>query len=312
MTGAGGFVGNHVVSRLRALGHAVHGVGRGGTVDEFVDLPDTAAFQRILGRFAPDSILHLAAIAEVGAAEADPVEALRVNAGGTSSVLEALIGTGEACRFVLVSSSLVYGRVPAESQPVRETVAPRPVNTYGWTKLAAEAHVQSLAAALSVPPVILRPFNHIGRGQSSSYALSSFARQIVAMETAGAPSVLRVGDLRVRRDFLDVEDVVNAYLRVLESPELEGVYNVCSGQGYLLADLVQQLCSMAKIDVRVEVAPERLRASDCKVIVGDSERLRMATGWCPEVPMERTLMSLLSDWRLRLDAGEEVDSCRPS
>lgn len=310
VTGAAGFVGRHLVAGLRAAGHEVLGVGRGEPVDEPLDLPDLRRVERLFRDFTPDAVFHLAAIAEVGAADANPSSTFAVNAEGTACLIRTLGNLELPCRFIHVSSSMVYGRVAPDQQPIRETTATTPANAYGWSKLAAEAYVNGLATTLAKPPVILRPFNHVGPGQSARYALSSFARQIAAAERGGAAATLLVGNLKVTRDLLDVRDVVAAYRCVLEDSDLGGTFNVCAGRGYLLANLVQQLVATATVPIRVEIAADRLRPADCDSIVGNSDAIRHATGWQPQVTMEDTLHDLLDDWRQRLAAGEGVESPR--
>lgn len=305
VTGAAGFVGRHLVRKLHQDGHEVCGVGRGSHVDRALELPDEEAARALVADFEPEAVYHLAALAETRSAEADPKLALRVNVEGTVSLLEAICSERPACRFFHVSTSSVYGQVPSNAQPITEDARLCPVNVYGWSKVAAEAYLQSFESRLERPPVIVRPFNHVGPGQQSAYALPGFARQIVEIERGMQPPTLRVGNLQVRRDILDVRDVVEAYARLLVSPDAAGIYNLCSDRAYVLENLVERMLAQSEGTARLEVEAERVRGNDAELVVGDSSRLRAAIDWEPTIAMEQTLTDLLDDWRLRLSQAEE-------
>jgi GDP-4-dehydro-6-deoxy-D-mannose reductase len=148
-----------------------------------------------------------------------------------------------------------------------------------------------------LPVVVARPFNHAGPRQSAKFSTSAFAQQIARIEAGGAEPVLRVGNLDSRRDITDVRDTVRAYQLLAEKATPGRVYNVCSGVGYRMRDLLDTLLSLAHVQVRVETDPERLRPSDNPIVVGSHARLTAETGWRPEIPIERTLADLLDYWR---------------
>lgn len=302
VTGARGFVGRHLVRALRDSGHAVVEATRDG-VDgtEALELPDPDGASLLMRRVQPEAVFHLAAIAEVPAADRDPQKALRVNVDGTAHLLEGARQEAPTARFFFVSSSNVYGVVPAIAQPIRENRGYAPAGVYAASKVAAECWVRSYERLLAVPPVILRPFNHVGSGQSSSYALPAFARQIVDIEN-GATPLVSVGNLQVRRDILDVRDVVRAYAELLAVAKVPSPLNVCGGRSYVMADLLDALCGLSTANVKVDVDPARLRPNDLEVLEGDPTRLHDCIGWEPEVPIEDTLQSLLDDWRSRVCA----------
>lgn len=311
MTGAEGFVGGHLVPALRAHGHAVVTTGRSGRADETLDLPDEARARSILLAHRPEALIHLAALSEVPAAEANPSGALRSNVEGTSCLLEALRSTALSCRFIHISTSNVYGSVPADRQPIREAERLAPRSVYAASKVAAEACVQGYTAHLARPPVILRPFNHVGPGQSTRFALPGFAAQIAAIELGLAPPVVQVGNLRVRRDVLDVRDVVQAYCAVVIAEQLPPVMNVCRGSADLLEDLLEQLCTLARCRIEVRVATERLRGNDLDLLVGSPVQLQRATGWEPRIALGTTLRDVLDDWRARSARGRVASRAEP-
>jgi GDP-4-dehydro-6-deoxy-D-mannose reductase len=152
--------------------------------------------------------------------------------------------------------------------------------------------------------VRVRPFNHIGPGQSPNFAVPSFARQIAAIEAGKRPACLKVGNLRPRRDFTDVRDVVRAYRLALAEGRAGEVYNVGSGRAVSLREVVERLLRMSRVPIRVEVDSSRVRAVEARASVCDASRLRRRTGWRPLIPLEQTLADTLDYWRARVEAGK--------
>jgi GDP-4-dehydro-6-deoxy-D-mannose reductase len=148
--------------------------------------------------------------------------------------------------------------------------------------------------------VLTRTFHHTGPGRGEAFAESSFARQIAEIERGLRPPVIEVGNLDALRDFTDVRDVVRAYLLLLEKGEPGRAYNVCSGHGRRIREILDLLLAGSSAKVEVRVDQDRLRPSDVPAQVGDPSRLRAATGWEPRIPLEQTLIDLLSDWRARV------------
>jgi GDP-4-dehydro-6-deoxy-D-mannose reductase len=179
----------------------------------------------------------------------------------------------------------------------------QPASPYGLSKLAQEQLALRSAAEDGLDVVVARPFNHVGPGQNAEFALASFAHQIARIEAGLAPPVIRVGNLETRRDTTDVRDVVDAYLLLAARGRRGEVYNVCSGQAPVMRDLLDRLCALAAVPVRVEIDPDRLRPNDVPCLVGDASRLAEQTGWSPRVPLERTLQDILNSARAAVRAG---------
>jgi GDP-4-dehydro-6-deoxy-D-mannose reductase len=174
-----------------------------------------------------------------------------------------------------------------------------PVNPYGESKAEME-RISKRFAKRGIEIAVMRAFNHLGPGQSDSFAASSFARQIAAAEAGGRDRVvLRTGDLSPERDFSDVRDVVRAYVLALELG-LRGAYNVCSGRAVPIGSLVEGLAAHARLEVDAEVDESRLRPGEAPCVVGSFDRLQEATGWRPRIPLDRTLGDLLNWWRGRV------------
>ena len=299
VTGATGFAGSHLVERLLHSHDVVHAWSRsGGSARQAddprvqwsaVDFGDPESVERALRGVTPSAIYHCAGLPHVAESWSQAGRALRVNAYGTYVLTEAVTRAGLHCPVVVAGSALVYR---TSDERLTEDAPLAPASPYGISKLA-----QELTAAQSSATVILaRPFNHAGPRQPSSFVTSSFARQIAEIE-AGAEPVLRVGNLDARRDLTDVRDTVRAYEALALHGRPRRPYNVCSGQAHRIGDILEMLLGLAKVPIRVEQDPSRLRPSDNPIILGDPTRITTEVGWTPEIPIERTMSDLLEWWR---------------
>jgi GDP-4-dehydro-6-deoxy-D-mannose reductase len=228
-----------------------------------------------------------------------------VNARGTLNVLEAaraLADDGVRARVLVVSSADVYGAQPREAYPLRETAPPLPRNPYAAAMAAAVALALAYAHSFGVDAVVTRAFNHIGPGQDERFAVAAFAHQLARAAAGGGPLV-RVGNLEATRDFLDVRDVCEAYVLLLEGAGERGaIYNVASGTGTVMREILRRLIEIARVPVEVREDPERMRPADVPVSVGDPAKLRAATGWAPRIPLAAALRAVYDDARARAAA----------
>ena len=315
VTGASGFAGGHLVAELLRVGeHEVTGTtygedppraaaeteGSGGGV-RWIDLDITSAnaVREAIATVRPDQVYHLAGQASVGHSFDAPLLTWRINAMGTVHLLEALRAERCASRVLLVSSAEVYGAVDEAAQPTTEDHPLRPITPYGASKAAAEMAAVQAALGGMAEVVVARSFNHIGPGQDDRFVLPSFARQLWAMRRGEAIPELRVGNLEIWRDFLDVREVVSAYRVLMERGENAEAYNVCSGKSVSLQEVVVRLVELSGTNARLVVDPERVRAVDIPALVGDASRLR-ALGWTSQIPLDRTLADLLAAVEARL------------
>jgi len=294
VTGARGFVGGHLVPRLLDEGFEVE------ATDRELDVCDRAAVATKLEALRPEAIIHLAAQSSVAASAEDPDRTRRVNVGGARSVLEGALRCPSRPRVLLVGSADQYGSAELGAPPFREDSPLAPASAYARSKAEAE-RLGAEFAGRGLEVLRIRAFSHSGPGQSDAFALSSFARQIAEIEAGRREPVLRVGNLEAVRDYLDVADVVEAYLRLLDPQVAADVYNVASGVGRRLGDLLGAMLDLAALRSAIECDSERFRPADC--LVGDAGRLRAATGWKPAVPIERMLGRLLDDWRRKVNAS---------
>ncbi len=307
VTGAAGFVGSWLLRHAQELGWSIIGVRKPDTpsppldvewVD--VDLRDREATHALLRATRPRYVLHLAAVAFASEARRDPLEALRLNYGVLDHLLGGMVRHVPDARLLFIGTGEVYGPRPEGTPALREDDSLAPPNLYAATKAAAEVRATLAVEREGLDVVRVRPFNHSGPGRPPDYAESSFARQIARIERGVQKPVIRVGNLEAVRDFSDVRDVVRAYVLLLERGERGAVYNVCSGRGWKLREVVDHLTSRSDTKPGIEVDPGLYRAGspERSTLVGDPARLR-ALGWTPRHRFEQTLDDLLADWRAR-------------
>ncbi len=310
VTGISGFVGGHLAEHLIASGDVVVGLSTSGRwPDGLAHLAPTARIEPcdlakvsdadlsdLIARKQPEVIYHLAAQANPQASVGDPRGTWALNLGGTLTLLEAAKTSGVKPRVVLVGSGVCYGNPPAELMPVSESCPLRPNNPYSASKGAADLLGVQHFLAHATDVVMVRPFNHAGPRQSSSYVLSALARQVAEVE-AGLKAAVEVGNLDIVRDFTDVRDVVAAYRLLATKGQPGEIYNLGSGRGTRLADALETLKNLARTPIEVRVDPARVRPVDQPLLVADATKLRHATGWAPRFAIEATLADMLDDWR---------------
>jgi GDP-4-dehydro-6-deoxy-D-mannose reductase len=309
VTGAGGFVGPYLVRALAEHGHEVHGLVRAATSAERLagerltvhngDVLDAPAMAEIVARVRPDAVCHLAALSFVPAAERDPASAYRVNVDGTLVVLAALREHAPGARLLYVGSSDAYGAVLSDDLPIDEDVAFRPLTVYGASKAAAELTAAQWGRAYGIDVVRARPVNHTGSGQSPVFVCPALARQIADIEAGRQPPVLRVGNLDPVRDLSDVRDVAAGYVALVERGMSSHAYNLCSGVGRSIREVVEVFRSLARVPIEVAQDAALVRRVEVPMLIGSAERAQADTGWRPAIPFERTAADLLAWWRSR-------------
>jgi GDP-4-dehydro-6-deoxy-D-mannose reductase len=292
ITGAVGFVGGHLTDRLAADGADITGPSR----DE-LDLLDADATRRAVAAIKPDAVFHLAALASVGDSWKSPAETFDNNTRATLNLLEAVRAEAPEAVVLHAGSGEQYGPVPEERLPVTEDEPPRPQNPYAVSKAAADLLAGFYADAHGLRVVRTRAFNHAGPGQSAGYVVSAFAKQIADAEREGRKElVIETGNLAPRRDFTDVRDVVRAYALAVDRGEA-AIYNVCSGVSVPVADILARLAALTDLRVEQRTDPSRLRKHEVMDIRGSHDRLTEATGWQPEIALDKTLADTLDWWR---------------
>ncbi|HEY4928864.1 MAG TPA: GDP-mannose 4,6-dehydratase [Acidimicrobiales bacterium] len=291
ITGGRGFVGTWLADHLRSSGDDVV------QIDQEVEITDPAALLAAVKEASPDAIYHLAALTHVGQSWDEPLRVLEVNVLGTGALLAAARECGSDPTVLVTSSAEVYGAVTDPLQlPLTEQSPTAPLSPYAASKLAAEALCGQAWLGHGQRVVVVRPFNHIGPGQSPNFAVSALSKRIVDAERSGATEI-PVGNLTARRDFTDVRDVVRSYRLLIESGASGGVYNVCSGRDVAIQEIADRLLAQAGSSVRLVPDPSLMRPVEVPVLRGDPTRLMQATGWAPEITLDQTLSDVLAHWR---------------
>jgi GDP-4-dehydro-6-deoxy-D-mannose reductase len=298
VTGASGFVGRRLERRLVEEGHEVFPCDR-----DTVDVAEASDVDGIVGESSPDAVIHLAAVSFVPDSVRDPSLTYRVNFLGVRNLIDALERIAPQARLLLIGSGDQYAPMQPGSAPRRECDPLSPRSPYARTKAAAE-QLGGLAADRGLAAVRVRAFNHTGPGQAPLFVAPDFARQIAAIAAGRRAPEMRVGNLDSVRDFLHVDDVVDAYLRLLDPDVPAVVYNVASGNGTRIGDLLDILGELAGVRPKIEVDPARFRPADA--LVGDPTRLREATGWTPSRDLRGTLHELLEYWKAQDAGGDRV------
>ena len=303
VTGANGFVGQHLVKELSENGISIVGIGgqigsksKSPLVSEYVvtDLKDPDAVKQIDFRDI-DGVIHLAGLAAVGPSFGNPMDYITTNVGIQTNMFEAAMEQGARPTFLIISSGSLYdAKAPL---PLTETSKVIPSSPYAVSKLGQE-QVAAYYGQRGFTCIIARPFNHIGPGQNPGFIVPDVAEQIVAVEKGNAASVM-VGNLDASRDYTDVRDIARAYRLLIEKGESGEIYNICSGKAVSGHDIVNGLLSAAGSHAPTQQDPKRMRPSDNPEIYGDNSKLVEATGWKPEIDLEQTLADVIADWRAR-------------
>jgi len=307
ISGITGFVGSHLAERLLQSGDEVHGLAieeppypNLAAIAEHIDvhradLADGDSVRSGVEAARPDVVIHLAGQAIPSLAQGDVAGTIAVNVVGTATVLDA-IASYPGMRLVYASSADVYGE--PDRIPVDEDAPLRPTNVYAATKAATEALVREFGDRGHNPTVILRPVNQNGPRQHPGLAASGFAKQIAEAEAGRGEAVIRHGRLDAARDFLDVRDMAKAYAAALRlEPLRTETYNVGTGIAVKMDTILRTLVGLARVPVRTELDPERVRPGDATEMAVDAARFRAATGWAPQITLDRSLADLLDHWR---------------
>lgn len=311
ITGITGFAGSHLAEHLLSLGDCeVHGTIRWRSRTENItgfresvrlhtcDLRDATAMRELIQRLMPDRIYHLAAQSYVPMSWVAPTETLSTNINGQANLLEAVRAASLDCRIHIAGSSEEYGMVRPEEAPIKEENQLRPLSPYGVSKVAQDLMGYQYFMSYQMKIVRTRAFNHTGPRRGHVFATSNFARQIAEIEAGRREPVVHTGNLDSVRDFTDVRDTVVGYRLALEAEPGE-VYNVATGEGHRIGDMLEMLLCQAKVKIAVRQDPDRMRPSDVHLLVGNSDKLAQATGWKPRISFKQTLGDLLDYWRDR-------------
>jgi GDP-4-dehydro-6-deoxy-D-mannose reductase len=316
VTGAGGFVGDHLCAHLLThtdweLIGTVYPQPVEGQPEEprlrlvHMDLRDPENVRALLEGSRPDYVFHLAAQSIPAISFDDPWDTLETNIRSQLNILHAVRLLNLSTRVLAVGSNEEYGRPEEGELPFTEETPLRPVSPYAVSKVTQDLMGLQFHLAYGIDVVRLRPFNHTGPGQSPRFVAPAFASQVARIEAGLQEPVVRVGNLSAARDFSDVRDIVRAYHLAAARGEPGEVYNLASGQAHQISELLETLLSFTDADIRVEVDPARYHPVDVPVIYGSAEKFHKQTGWQPEISFEQTLRDTLDYWRSQQNKTEE-------
>lgn len=317
ITGISGFVGGHFVEFLhqQRSDFTIHGVSRSKPNWPFVtdrerliagikfhqlDLLDVKATTALLREIEPDCIVHLASFSSVGESWKQPTVCFLNNTNIFLNILEAVRLDELGCRVLSVGSSEQYGVVDEKHLPLRETHPTNPVSPYAVARVAQEHLGLLYAKAFAIDICCTRSFNHVGPGQTERFVISSIVKQFAEIKKGRRPPVVTIGDGRIVRDFVSVHDVVTAYDQLLVKGRVGEVYNICSGKGHSILDVVNLVSSVCGISVDVQTANQLVRPADNPTIIGCNDKIRNDVGWQPRVGLETALQEMFEYWSRQL------------
>jgi GDP-4-dehydro-6-deoxy-D-mannose reductase len=304
ITGAGGFVGKHLIGELRQQFRGdvdILPTSRGATTLAVgavpLDVTDRAAVRHLVSAFRPAHVIHLAGIAAIPAAGANSDATWTVHLSGALNVANAILEETPNCVLHYVGTGQVYGETARSTDRLDEKSLLAPTNVYTASKAAADLALGALTYG-GLRCLRFRPFNHTGPGQSDAFVVPNFALQVARIKAGLRPPVLNVGNLAVERDFIDVRDVVAAYLKGITCSDTvpnNSIFNIASGTGYKISDILSWLIELAGIDVRVLQDSRRLRSNDIARFVGDASQAQKVLGWAPHIRFRDTLTEVLEE-----------------
>ncbi|MGB9719978.1 MAG: GDP-mannose 4,6-dehydratase [bacterium] len=299
ITGAEGFVGSHLIKVLKESLDIIIPTcfpllkpKRGKFVS--MDIMNIEMVREVFKSHNPDIIFHLAAVSSVAKSFLDRPFTYNTNIMGTINLLEAAQSLNKKTKFIFVSTCEVYGGGDNLKEDAKITLK----NPYAASKYASEL-ICSEYGNSGIDIVILRPFNHTGPGQSDDFVLPSIARQVAEIERGKKIPLIEVGNIEIRREFINVMDVVLAYKLAIEKCPNGEIYNISSGKGHTLAEAIDLFKKLAKVNFDIKVDPSRLRKTDIAVLIGNGEKFSKLTGWVQKISFEKTIEDLLNYWRAK-------------
>ncbi len=312
ITGINGFAGGHYLKFLESIQPQaeIMGISRQpqcvyssqlSFTYRQLDLQNDQALSACIASFKPDYIVHLASQSSVGKSWSEPRQTYTNNTLIFLNIIEQVRLQKLKCRILSVGSGEEYGMVIEAELPLREQMLLKPNNPYAVARVSQEMLADVYVKGYYMDIVQTRSFNHIGPGQSDQFVISSFAKKIMQAKIDDTKEpIIHTGDISIIRDFLDVRDVVHAYHNILTSGKSGEIYNVCSGKGIVLRDMLDKLCALAEIKATYVEDPSLVRSIDNKIIIGSNEKLSSETGWIPSYSLENTLHEMLIYWKNKL------------
>ncbi len=314
ITGINGFVGSHLAEYILSNNFGeIYGLIRNKDVEKEnissilnkihmkeCDINDAYSVKQVIEDVEPDILFHLAAQSYVPSSWSSPVETMQTNVIGSMNIFEAVRNSKLDTIIQIAGSSEEYGMVYEKEVPITEDNPLRPLSPYGVSKVAMDLLGYQYHQSYGLKIIRTRAFNHTGPRRGEVFVTSNWAKQIAMIEAKKQEPIIRVGALDPIRDFTDVRDMVRAYWLATQKGKFGEVYNICSGKGILMKDLLNLLLSLSKIKPKIEKDPARMRPSDVKILLGSCKKFNKETGWKAEIPFEKTMEDLLNYWREKI------------
>lgn len=300
ITGITGFVGQYLYKHLLKKGWEVYGTSRAESKLNYiykVDFQNKEEIKNMLLSISPDIIFHLAAQSSVKLSWIEKKRTFEDNTINSLNLFEAVYEVDLKAKIVSVGSSEEYGIIPPSKMPVVEEQQANPVNPYGLSKYAVSSLTKQFFNAYGLDIVHTRTFTHIGVGQSLGFVTQDFAKQIVEIERNNIDPVMLVGNLEAVRDFTDVSDVVEAYYQLAVKGRSGEIYNVCSGTGYSIQEILETLLSFSHKKIDIKYDSNKMRPSDIPVLIGSNLKIQQETGWSPKIPISNSLENIINFYR---------------
>jgi GDP-4-dehydro-6-deoxy-D-mannose reductase len=315
ITGISGFVGGHIVSYLanHTNEFEIHGISRSKPAWDFVppelinnsrfhsaDLLDIPQIKSLIEEIEPKYILHMAAQSSVAESWKTPVLSFMNNTNIFLNIIDTVRQNDNGARVLSIGSSEQYGVVSAADLPLTEESPQHPANPYAVARVAQEQLAKIYADGYGLDICCTRSFNHCGPGQSDRFVVSAIVKQFVKIAHGLQEPVIHIGNGTIVRDFVDVHDVVRAYTLLLLNGKRGEVYNICSGKGRTINEIVTLLAEIKDVKVTVHQEQTEIRPLDNPRIIGSNQKIRRDLGWKPEIPFEQSLLSLYDYWDHRI------------
>lgn len=293
ITGSHGFVGPYLKAELEENGYVVYCIDCQKLDEEkyySVDITDKNELKQVIEEIQPEYIYHLAGISSPSLAEKKPDLTHSVNVKGTENLLN-IIKENKTMKILVVNSSFVYGR--PESLPIKENHPLNGKGVYARSRMDQEKLVQNFKGKMNY--VIVRSFNHTGSGQPDTFVIPKIVKQIVEIKKSRR-SYLELGNTEVKRDILDVRDVVRAYRLLLEQNNFGVICNVCRGESIGIKEVIDYVNSFAGLEKVKVVGDSEVAADDVLNIYGDNSYLKTLIDWKPEIDYKNMLKDVYKYW----------------
>ena len=315
ITGFTGFVSPHFLDLLNTAEPGAEVVGIAKNLPDFdvsiysnlkitfkaIDLLNKKDVEDILVAFKPEYILHLASVSSVALSWQTPLDSFVNNTNIFLNLVEQIRTNKIDCRILSVGSSEEYGEVTEKQLPLTEEHSLNPLSPYAVARVSQEMLSKIYADGFGLNIIITRSFNHIGPGQKDNFVISSFAKQLVQLaKNNSTDNKIITGNLSIVRDFLDVRDVVKAYYTLLKKGRKGEVYNICSGNGIVLKDIILKMSDILKMNITMEVNPQLIRPNENKQVIGSYQKIKNELGWQPEISLEKSLADIISYWQQKI------------